>query len=131
MVPRIDKGSLEYTLTVGRTVHRDSRRECVRFLFRTTEFFNHFQYKISIMVEEEEQELRFNLLGLRTGGFTLPQPGRAQYEHDFFDLKGDYRVRIVKQGNTVNDFLLRVSPKSLRVVEEIRQPSPFISVDTL
>lgn len=131
MVPRIDKGSVEYTLTVGKTIHHDSRRECVRFQFLTTELFNHFQYKISIMVEEEGQEIRFNLLGLRTGGFMLPQPGMAEYEHDFFDLKGDYRVRVIKQGNTENDFLLRVTQKSVRILEEIRHPSPFLIVDTL
>jgi len=131
MMPRIDKGTIEYTLTVGKSIHRETHRECVRFCFETTEFFTHFQYRLSIDVEQSEQELRFNLLGLRTGGFTMPKAGKAEYEHDFFGLKGDYRVRVVKQGSTENEFLLRITPKTVRIVEEIRHPSPFIRIGTV
>lgn len=131
MVPRIDKGSIEYTLTIGKAIDRDSGRECVRFYFETTEFFTHFPYRISVAVERQEQEIRFNLLGLRTGGFTLPNAGKAESAHDFFDLKGDYHVRVLKQGNIENDFRLRITPKTVRILEDISHPSPFITVGSV
>lgn len=131
MVPRIEKDTIEYTLTIGRDIHPEHRKECVRFFFETREVFNHFRYALSVRVEQKPQELRFDLVGLSTGGFTIPSPGKAAYAHDFFDLKGDVLVRVVKQGAVENEFQLRVTPRTVRILRGIKHRSPFIEISAI
>lgn len=127
MFPRIDKGPIEYTLDIFPAYNTEKQRQCIRFLFRTTEEFNHFQYRISIEERHEHGALRFVLKGLKAKGL-LPGVGTARSEVDLFDLDGGYDVTVLKPGDIANSFRLSRGKSGLRLVENIKDDQPFLTV---
>ncbi len=128
MTPRINKGTIEYTVTIGRAFNRETNRECIRFFFQTAEEFTYFQYLISIQVETDSSRINFHILGLKPKGVSLPSHGKASMPIDFYNLKGKYHIKIYKQGDSVNNFEIKFLPKTIRISREIKQKSPFVSV---
>lgn len=128
MTPRINKGTIEYTVTIGKAFNRETNRECIRFFFQTFEEFTYFQYLISIQVEKNSGSINFHILGLKPKGVSLPSNGKASMPIDFYDLKGKYRIKIYKQGHSINDFEIKFLPKTIRLSRGIKQKTPFISV---
>ena len=128
MIPRIDKGTIEYTLRIGKSFHKETSRPCLRFLFETVEEFNYFHYLITIEHRQSEHEIQFKILGLSPKGITLPGNDRAKYSIDFFDLKGDYKIKVYKPGDTLNEFQIKISPNGNRLLREIKHKNPFLSV---
>lgn len=127
MFPRIDKGPIEYTLEVYPAYNVEKQRPCTRFRFRTTEEFNHFQYRISIVEKQEKGSLQFALKGLKAKGL-LPGVGVAETAVDLFDLEGSYTVTVLKPGDIANTFRLSHGEKGLRLLEKIKDEDPFLSV---
>lgn len=127
MFPRIDKGPIEYTLDVFPAYSTEKQRPCIRFLFRTIEEFNHFQYKISIDEQQEKGTLRFVLKGLRAKGL-LPGVGAAVSEVDLFDLEGSYHVTVLKPGDIANSFRFSNGTSGLRLLENVAGEQPFLTI---
>lgn len=127
MFPRIDKGPIEYTLDIFPAFSTEKQQHCTRFLFRTTEEFNHFQYRISIEERQEKGALRFVLKGLKAKGL-LPGVGAAVSAVDLFDLEGSYDVTVLKPGDIANSFRLSNGKAGLRLVEKVRDEQPFLTV---
>jgi hypothetical protein len=130
MFPRIDKGPIEYTLTIGTAYNRDQQRDCVRFTFETSEEFSHFQYRIAIDEEISGNVLSFRLKGLKTMGLTLPGVGRARSSVDLFDLNGEYLVQVSKPGDVMNSFTMKINRNKPRIVEDVHDDQPFLVVTT-
>jgi hypothetical protein len=127
MFPRIDKGPIEYTLDVFPAYSTEKQRPCTRFLFRTIEEFNHFQYRISIEEKQEKGTLRFVLKGLKVKGL-LPGVGTAASEVDLFDLEGSYDVTVLKPGDISNSFRFSKGTTGLRLLENVAGEQPFLTV---
>lgn len=128
MVPRVNKGNIEYHLTITKTFQKEEKKECVRFIFETTEEFSYFRYLISINHVVKDKEINFFLRGLQPKGMTMPGNGTAITSIDFFDLKGEYKVRIYKQGYSVNEFMLKFTTKAVKLTKGIKGKKKFIDV---
>lgn len=128
MVPRIDKGSVEYRIFVGRAINEETKKECVRFYFETIEEFNYFHYVITIDHTTNGSSLDFYLLGLKPKGMSLPSNGHATRALDFYDLSGKFDVTVHKQGASINKFQVNITKKKIQLTQPIKQKSPFISV---
>lgn len=131
MIPRIDKGTVEYTLRIGKSFHKETSKQCYRFLFETIEEFNYFHYLITIEHKQSDGEIHFKILGLRPKGITLPGNDKAKYSIDFFDMKGEYKIKVFKPGDTMNEFQIKISSKGVQVLRDIKQKKPFLSVSVL
>ncbi len=129
MFPRIDKGPIEYNLEIGAAWNTPNQRECLRFQFRTTEDFHHFQYRIAIDHKMKKDGIEFILRGLKTGDLTLPATGKAEGIVDFFDLKGDYTIVVVKPGNIKNTFRISTADNRTTLLQEIEATQLFLTVE--
>jgi hypothetical protein len=127
MFPRIDKGPIEYTLNIFPAYSTETRRDCVRFLFRTTEEFNHFQYRIAVEEKIQKGCLVFAIRGLKAKGL-LPGVGVAQTAIDLFDLMGSYDVDVIKPGEITNNFRLNISEKGPRLLKNVQGNDRFLKV---
>lgn len=126
MFPRIDKGPIEYSLDIFPAYNVDEQRECLRFLFRTTEEFHHFRYHIAIEEQHGEKSLRFALRGLKAKGL-LPDVGVAETAVDLFDLSGSYDITIIKPGDIVNTARIAIGEK-LRLLKNVSEDDRFLEV---
>lgn len=129
MFPRVDKGTIEYRLTIQQALNKEKKRHCIRFTFQTTEEFTYFRYGITIDHELKKKEIHFYLRGLKTLGLTVPESGAAQSSLDLFDLGGEYKVTIHKQGASRNDFSIKISPAALKLLRDVHDKTPFIELD--
>ncbi len=129
MFPRIDKGPIEYTLEIGPAWNVPNRRECLRFQFRTTEDFHHFQYSIAIGSKQKKSTVEFTLKGLKTGDLTLPATGKAEGIVDLFDLNGEFDVVVVKPGNVKNSFRLAAAENRAKLVNDVAAEDQFLTVE--
>ncbi len=127
MFPRIDKGPIEYTLEVFPAYSSEKRRDCIRFRFRTTEEFNHFQYNIAIENTVEKGRLVFALRGLKAKGL-LPGVGVAETAVDLFDLSGSFDVSVIKPGDIANNFRLSLGERGPRLLKGIGEDDHFLNV---
>ena len=130
MFPRIDKGPIEYLLWMGPAYNEEQRRECLRFHFRTTEEFHHFQYRIAIEELVKKETMRFTLKGLKTKGLTLPGVGMAEGVVDLFDVSGTFRVSVLKPGNIENAFAILVENNRVSVLEPVSGKQLFLELFT-
>jgi hypothetical protein len=129
MFPRIDKGPIEYTLEIGAAWNVPNKRECLRFQFRTTEDFHHFQYRIAIDHKRKKNVLEFSLRGLTTGDLTLPAVGKAEGIVDLFDLEGDFDIVVVKPGNIRNAFGIAAHDNKAKLLRDIEADDPFLDIE--
>ena len=127
MFPRIDKGPIEYTLEVFPAYSTEKRRDCIRFRFRTTEEFNHFQYHIAIENTVEKGRLVFALRGLKAKGL-LPGVGVAETAVDLFDLDGSFDVSVIKPGDIKNNFRMSIGERGPRLLKGIEEGDHFLNV---
>jgi hypothetical protein len=126
MFPRIDKGPIEYSLDIYPAYNVEMQRECLRFLFRTTEEFSHFQYQIAIEDVAGDGTLQFSLRGLKAKDL-MPGVGVAESAVDLFDLTGSFDVTIVKPGDIINSFRLSIGEK-LRILKGVSEDDHFLEV---
>jgi hypothetical protein len=129
MFPRIDKGPIEYSLEIGAAWNVPAKRECLRFQFRTTEDFHHFQYNIAIVHKQKRNTMEITLKGLKTGDLTLPATGKAEGTVDFFDLDGEYDIVVVKPGNVRNVFRIAAQENKARLLADITQSDRFLDIE--
>ncbi|MBE0645106.1 MAG: hypothetical protein IH600_13565 [Bacteroidetes bacterium] len=127
MFPRIDKGPIEYSVEVFPAYSVEKQRDCIRFRFRTTEEFNHFQYHIAIENKHEKGRLVFALRGLKAKGL-LPSVGVAETSVDLFDLSGSYDVSVIKPGDITNSFRISVGENGPRLLKELGEGDQFLQV---
>ncbi len=127
MFPRIDKGPIEYTLDVFPAFSTEKQRDCIRFRFRTTEEFNHFQYRIAVENQMEKGRLVFSLRGLKAKGL-LPGVGVAETSVDMFDLAGSYDVSVVKPGDITNNFRMSIGNQGPRLLKGVAESDHFLHV---
>ena len=127
MFPGIDKGPIEYTLSIYPAYNVEAQRECTRFHFRTAEEFSHFQYNIAIEEHASKGELSFALKGLKAKGL-LPGVGVAESVGDLFDLSGPYAVTITKPGDIANSFRFSVTDVKMKILSEISGEDRFLDV---
>ncbi|PLX22650.1 MAG: hypothetical protein C0600_16290 [Ignavibacteria bacterium] len=126
MFPRIDKGPIEYTLDIYPAFNVEEQKECMRFLFRTTEEFHHFRYNIAVEEKHAEKSLQFTLRGLKAKGL-LPGVGVAESIVDVFDLSGSYDITVTKPGDIVNTARISVGEK-LRLLKNVSEDDCFLTV---
>ncbi len=130
MFPRIDKGPIEYFLTIKPAYNTEKRAECLRFEFETNEEFHHFEYMITIDYKIEDSTLDFTIKGLKPRGMTMPSVGRARTSIDLFDLKGKYDVTVAKPGQIQNSFTLSVRNLTPKILKDVPKGDSFLQVLT-
>ncbi len=128
MFPRIDKGNIEYRLSIERAFNVEHQRNCVRFRFETVEEFHHFRYEISIDAERNGSALLFYLRGLKPRKLGMPGTGTALRLLDFFDLVGQYDIEVYKQNGEKNCCRVNVTPRRIAVINEVSGKDLFMDV---
>lgn len=128
MFPRIDKGPIEYYLSIRPAYNAERRVECLRFTFETNEEFHHFQYLITIDHKISNGSIEFVIKGLKPRGMTMPGVGRAITEIDLFDLRGHYEVNVFKPGKIQNSFSFSVRNLKPKIQNGISNEEAFLQV---
>ncbi len=128
MFPRIDKGPIEYDLQIGSAWNTERKRNCLRFLFHTTEEFHHFRYEITVEHSISDGHMEFHLKGLKPRIMGMPGVGHAEKVVDVFDASGTYTVSVVKPGEIRNDFEVRVKGERITLVRPISSEGAFITI---
>lgn len=76
----------------------------------------------------EPDTVRLEVLGLGAPGLSIPVPGRARFEREFEDLKGDVTFQLVGLDHKVTEWVVRLQPGSVTL---IRAPStPVVQLST-
>jgi hypothetical protein len=128
MFPRIDKGPIEYYLSIRPAYNVEKREECLRFRFETNEEFHHFQYQITIDHKLDNGAMEFVIKGLKPRGMTMPGVGRAITEIDVFKLRGHYDVNVFKPGKVLNSFSFSVKNLKPKIQNGITNEEAFLQV---
>jgi hypothetical protein len=93
---------------------------------QTTKIFVSFKYEILVEDMVTDHEINFKITGLHVPELLMPQTGPALGQRDYSDLDGTYKIVVIKQDNTVNEFSINISPTKIDVIK--RPKTPFILI---
>jgi hypothetical protein len=116
----------DYTLNIFHHYDEKTKRNVVVFFVQTTKIFVSFRYEILLEDEIVGKSIHLRIKGLHVPELLMPQTGPAQGRRDYAQLDGTYHLVVVKQDKTVNEFTVRISPKSVDIEE--KQKAPFILI---
>jgi hypothetical protein len=119
----------DYTLNIFHHYDEKTKRNVVVFLFQTTKIFVSFRYEILLKDERSDQTIKLTITGLHVPELLMPQTGPAQGQRDYTNLEGTFRIIIVKQDKTVNEFLVQITPTTIDIKQKPRNPFILISND--
>jgi hypothetical protein len=118
-----------YTLNVFHHYDEKVKRNVVVFLVQTTRIFVSFRYEILLEEELIDHEISLQITGLHVPELLLPQTGPAQGRCDYSNLDGLYKLTIIKQDKTVNEFSVQISPAKIDILHKPRAPFILVSCD--
>ncbi len=119
----------DYTLNIFHHYDEKTKRNVIVFLVQTTRIFVNFRYEILLENEVINNEIRLHIKGLYVPELLMPQTGPAQGRHDYEHLDGTYRLVIIKQDKTINEFSVHISQKSVDILEKPKTSFIIISSD--
>ena len=119
----------DYTLNIFHHYDEKTNRNVVVFLVQTTKIFVSFRYEILLEDEITGNEIKLRVTGLHVPELLMPQTGPAQGRRDYTNLHGTYRLVVIKQDKTVNEFSVLISPSAVDIKEKPRIPFILVSND--
>ena len=119
----------DYTLNIFHHYDEKTNRNVVVFLVQTTKIFVSFRYEILLEDEITGNEIKLRVTGLHVPELLMPQTGPAQGRRDYTNLHGTYRLVVIKQDKTVNEFSVLISPSAVDIKEKPRTPFILVSND--
>jgi hypothetical protein len=118
-----------YTLNIFHHYDEKVKRNVVVFLVQTTKIFVRFRYEILLEAKHVDHEISLQITGLHVPELLLPQTGPAQGRCDYSNLDGLYKLKIIKQDKTVNEFSVQISPGTIDMIHKPRAPFILVSSD--
>jgi hypothetical protein len=119
----------DYTLNIFHHYDEKTKRNVIVFLVQTTRIFVNFRYEILLENEVINNEIRLHIKGLYVPELLMPQTGPAQGRHDYEHLDGTYRLVIIKQDKTINEFFIQISSESINIKEKPKTSFIIVSND--
>jgi len=119
----------DYMLNIFHHYDEKTKRNVIVFLVQTTRIFVNFRYEIRLENEVINNEIRLHIKGLYVPELLMPQTGPAQGRHDYEHLDGTYRLVIIKQDKTINEFFIQISPESIDIKEKPKTSFIIVSND--
>jgi hypothetical protein len=118
-----------YTLNIFHHYDEKTKRNVVVFLVQTTKIFVSFRYEILLEEELIGHEINLQITGLHVPELLMPQTGPAQGRCDYSNLDGSYKLTIIKQDETINEFSVQISPSKIDIIHKPRDPFILVSSD--
>ena len=118
-----------YTLNIFHHYDEKTKRNVVVFLVQTTKIFVSFRYEILLEEELIGHEINLQITGLHVPELLMPQTGPAQGRCDYSNLDGSYKLTIIKQDKTINEFSVQISPSEIDIIHKPRDPFILVSSD--
>jgi hypothetical protein len=118
-----------YTLNIFHHYDEKVKRNVIVFLVQTTKIFVSFRYEILLEEKLVDHEISLHITGLHVPELLLPQTGPAQGRCDYSNLDGLYKLKIIKQDKTVNEFSVQISPRTIDIIHKPRSPFILVSCD--
>ena len=113
-MPKVRKdAAVEYQLIIS--PKKSEEAPSFVFTLRTVEEFQSFQYLISVDTIIREEQIRFDIRGLKTPGVNLPRSGPATFSKEFSHLMGRYEIVVSKPDGQENSFLINVRGNSAAI----------------
>jgi hypothetical protein len=125
----IKKRDPNYTLNIFHHYNEKTKRNVVVFLVQTTKIFVSFRYEILLEEELVGHEINLQITGLHVPELLMPQTGPAQGRCDYSNLNGVYKLTVIKQDKTVNEFSVQISPAKIDIIHKPRVPFILVSSD--
>ena len=123
------KHDQNYTLNIFHHYDEKVKRNVIVFLVQTTKIFVSFRYEILLEEKLVDHEISLQITGLHVPELLLPQTGPAQGRCDYSNLDGLYKLKIIKQDKTVNEFSLQISQETIDILHKPRAPFIHVSCD--
>jgi hypothetical protein len=117
----------DYTLNIFHHHEDRTKRDVIVFLVQTTKIFVSFRYEILLEDEIIDKTIRLRIIGLHVPELLMPQTGPAQGMRDYSHLEGIYRLVIIKQDKTENEFTVHISPKFVDIKQISKNPFILVS----
>ncbi len=105
----------EYVLRIFHHLDERMNAKGVVFAVETVNVFTNFRYEVLLEDRRAENEITLKILGLHTPAMLMPGKGPAVGQREYFNLKGEYTVRVSKMGKEINEFLVAISPKNITI----------------
>jgi len=121
------KSDPDYTLNIFHHYDEKTKRNVVVFLVQTTRIFVSFRYEILLEDTITDHNINLRITGLHVPELLMPQTGHAQGQRNYTNLEGTYRLVIVKQDKTINEFSIEISPTTVIVKEKPKKPFILVS----
>jgi hypothetical protein len=121
----------DYTLNIFPLYDQKAKRDVIVFLVQTTKIFVSFRYEILLESEIYDHTIKLNITGLHVPELLMPQTGPAQGRRDFIELNGIFRVIVVKQDRTENEFMIQISQELIDIKKKPKNPFILISNDPI
>jgi hypothetical protein len=119
----------DYTLNIFHHYNEKTKRDVVVFLVQTTKIFVSFRYEILLDDELVGNGINLRITGLHIPELLMPQTGPAQGRCDYANLDGLYKLTVIKQDKTVNEFSVQISQAKIDIIHKPRAPFILVSSD--
>jgi hypothetical protein len=117
----------DYTLNIFHHYEEKIRRDVVVFLVQTVRIFTSFRYEILLESEVSNHNINIKITGLHVPELLMPQTGPARARRDYENLEGIYRLAVIKQDRTVNEYSVKFTSSTVEIVGKPRDPFILIS----
>lgn len=118
----------QYTLNIFTHFDEKTHRDVTVFLVQTARIFINFRYEILLDASVNGDEISLKILGLHVPSVLLPESGPAVGVRQYDVLYGTYRMKVIKQDGTVNEFKVEFLPRETKITS--LSPHPFILVSS-
>lgn len=105
----------EYVLRIFHHLDERTNKKAIVFAIETLKVFTSFKYEVLLEDKRSRNEIILKILGLHAPAMLMPAKGPAVGQREYVDLKGTYHVRINKMGKELNEFLVEISPKQIKI----------------
>ncbi len=108
---------IEYRLTIAPHFNERTQRPTTLITLETIKAFATFRYEISVREEQEDNTLRYKILGLKTPQLSLPSSGTARFMKEYEHLRGAVHIHVESFDGTATECTVEVSAKSITLVK--------------